>query len=77
MLGETQWNWLKNELKTSRANYNIIVSSIQFLSAEHGFESWGTMPNEVKKMENLLKETNAKNTIILSGDRHISEFSRK
>ncbi|PHR72245.1 MAG: alkaline phosphatase [Lutibacter sp.] len=77
MLGDTQWNWLENELKTSKANFNIIVSSIQFLSAEHGFESWGTMPNEVKKLENLLMTTNAKNTIILSGDRHISEFSKK
>ena len=77
MLGDTQWNWLENELKTSKANFNIIVSSIQFLSAEHGFESWGNMPNEVEKLENLLKKTNAKNTIILSGDRHISEFSKK
>jgi len=77
MLGDTQWKWLENELKTSKANFNIIVSSIQFLSAEHGFESWGNMPNEVEKLESLLKKTNANNTIILSGDRHISEFSKK
>ena len=77
MLGETQWKWLENELNTSNANFNVIVSSIQFLSAEHGYESWGNMPNEVEKLENLLLKTNAKNTIILSGDRHISEFSKK
>ena len=76
MLGNTQWEWLKNELQNSKAAYNIIVSSIQFLSGEHGFESWGNMPHEVDKLINLLKSTNAKNTIILSGDRHISEFSK-
>lgn len=77
MLGETQWKWLENQLGNSKADFNVIVSSIQFLSAEHGFETWGNMPNEVEKLENLLKETNAENTIILSGDRHISEFSKK
>ncbi len=76
MLGNTQWEWLKNELQNSKATYNIMVSSIQFLSGEHGFESWGTMPHEIDKLINLLKSTNAKNTIMLSGDRHISEFSK-
>ncbi len=77
MLGKTQWEWLKNQLQTSKADYNIMVSSIQFLSYEHGFESWGTMPHEVDKLTNLLKSTHAKNVIILSGDRHISEISKR
>jgi alkaline phosphatase D len=77
MLGKTQWNWLKNQLQNSKASYTIIVSSIQFLSSEHGFESWGNMPNEVKKLEDLISSTKAKNVLILSGDRHISEISKK
>lgn len=77
MLGETQWNWLEEELKNSKASFNIIVSSIQFLSNQHGFESWGNMPHEIEKLENILKSTKAKNTILLSGDRHISEISKK
>lgn len=77
MLGNKQWEWLENELKNSKATFNIIVSSIQFLSAEHGFESWGNMPHEVEKLETILKNTKAKNTLILSGDRHISEISKK
>jgi len=76
MLGEIQWKWLKEQLQNSKASFNIIVSSIQFLSSEHGFESWGNMPHEVDKLINQVKTTNAKNTIILSGDRHISEFSK-
>lgn len=77
MLGETQWKWLKNELQNSKAAYNIIVSSIQFLAGEHGFETWGNMPHEAAKLENLIKSSGAKNAIILSGDRHISEISKK
>jgi len=77
ILGEAQWNWLKTQLENSKATYTVIMSSIQFLSAEHGFESWGNMPSEVEKLENLLISTKTKNAIILSGDRHISEFSKK
>jgi alkaline phosphatase D len=77
MLGKAQWEWLKKELYSSKADYNIIASSIQFLSCEHGFESWGNMPHEVKKLENLITGSKAKGVIILSGDRHIAEISSK
>ena len=77
ILGEKQWVWLEDEISQSEADFNIFVSSIQFLSAEHGWETWGNMPNEVEKLENLLVQYNLKNAIILSGDRHISDFSSK
>ena len=77
ILGEKQWKWLEDQLKKSNASFHVIMSSIQFLSAEHGYESWGNMTKEVKKFESLLKSTQAKNVIILSGDRHISEISKK
>ena len=75
ILGETQWNWLENELRESEADFNVILSSIQILSAEHGFETWGNFPSEVKKLEDLIVSSEAKNVFLLSGDRHISEFS--
>lgn len=77
LLGSKQWNWLNNELKNSQADYHIIVSSIQVLSHQHGFETWGNFPNEVRKLEELLVKHQVKNPLILSGDRHISEFSQK
>ena len=76
MLGDAQWQWLENELNSSPADFNLIVSSIQFLSAEHGFETWGTMPHEVDKLTSLISDSKAKGVIVLSGDRHISEFSK-
>lgn len=77
ILGKEQWTWLENELTNSKADFNIIVSSIQFLSNEHGFETWGNFPHEVDKLEEIIVSTKAKGVVILSGDRHISEFSRK
>ncbi|MBT8211278.1 MAG: alkaline phosphatase family protein [Eudoraea sp.] len=77
VLGDEQWNWLEEQLKTSRADFNLIVSSIQFLSNEHGFECWGNFPAEVSRMEAMIAASGARGVIILSGDRHISEFSSK
>lgn len=76
ILGTTQWEWLQNELQTSDADFNLIMSSIQFLSQEHGFETWGNFPKEVEKLNRLIAESKAKGVMILSGDRHISEFSK-
>ena len=76
MLGAAQWTWLEEVLTNSKSNFNIIVSSIQFLSDQHGFETWGNMPNEVLKMKHLLVKTGAKGVIILSGERHLAEISK-
>lgn len=76
ILGDQQWTWLEEELNNSTASFNIIVSSIQFLSNKHGFETWGNFPSEVEKMMDLIKTSNAQRVIMLSGDRHISEFSQ-
>ena len=76
ILGEKQWRWLEKELSESKADFNILVSSIQILAAEHGFETWGNFPSEVEKLKQLLRSTRAENVLILSGDRHISEISR-
>lgn len=75
VLGEAQWNWLENELKDESAQYNIIVSSIQFLADEHGWEKWGNHPSQVTKMYETLKKAKSKNILIVSGDRHLAEFS--
>ncbi len=76
ILGKTQWKWLENELGESTSDFNIIITSVQFLSNAHGFEKWGNFPHEVEKMKKVIAKSGAKGVIFLSGDRHISEFSR-
>ncbi|SEB35379.1 alkaline phosphatase D [Tenacibaculum sp. MAR_2009_124] len=75
ILGLQQWKWLNNELNTNVSDFTILVSSIQILSAEHGFEKWANFPTETDKLFSLIKKSKSKNIIFLSGDRHISEFS--
>ncbi|MDT8347041.1 MAG: alkaline phosphatase D family protein [Flavobacteriaceae bacterium] len=74
ILGEAQWKWLEQNIKNSSADVLILVSSIQVLSQEHGFETWGNFPHERQRLLALLAK-HQKPVLILSGDRHISEFS--
>ncbi|WP_420400251.1 alkaline phosphatase D family protein [Flagellimonas sp.] len=76
ILGDAQWKWLQNELQSTGADFNLIVTSIQFLAREHGFEGWGNFPKEIERMNQLISNSKAKGVMILSGDRHISEFSK-
>ncbi len=76
ILGEKQWAWLTEELNTSSSEFNIIVSSIQVLSRQHGFECWGNFPHEIDRLNEVIADSKAAGVIILSGDRHISEFSK-
>lgn len=75
VLGEQQWRWLQNELTASTADFNVLISSVQFLSNEHGFECWGNFPHEVDRLKKMVTTSKAKGVMILSGDRHISEIS--
>ena len=77
MLGKQQWQWLAQELNDDSADFTVIMSSIQVLSPLHGFEKWANMPHELEKLENLIKSAKAHNIILLSGDRHISEITKK
>lgn len=75
MLGEAQWKWLEETLVGSKAQVNILVSSIQFLAAEHRFEKWANFPKERARMLKLLGRPDVPAVIVLSGDRHLSEIS--
>jgi alkaline phosphatase D len=68
ILGISQWSWLENELNDPKTEMFIILSSIQVLPTEHGYEKWANFPHEREKLINLLQRK--KNVLILSGDRH-------
>jgi alkaline phosphatase D len=73
MLGDAQWAWLEQELQKP-ADLRLLVSSIQVLADGHGWEAWRTMPKERDRLYALLRKTQANNTVILSGDRHVGGF---
>ena len=74
ILGDLQWSWLENNLRSSRAVVHIVVSSIQVIPNQHRFERWGRFDNERRRLLELLSKVS--NPIIISGDRHIAEISR-
>lgn len=75
VLGEAQWHWLENELADEQPRLVIINSSIQVISEEHRFEKWGNFPRARQRLFDLLARAKATRLLILSGDRHIAEFS--
>lgn len=75
MLGMEQWTWLEGQLQIPAA-LKVIVSSIQLIPDEHGWEKWANLLPQREKFLQLLEQTQAEGVIVLSGDRHASEFSR-
>lgn len=74
MLGADQWKWLEAELKKP-AEVRILCSSIQLISDDHPFEKWANMPNERRKLYDLIRTTGANGVVVVSGDRHLGEIS--
>lgn len=76
ILGEVQWNWLEKQFQR-QADLILLVSSIQILPEEHRFEKWYDIPNEKKKLIELIQKYNIEKLLILSGDRHFAEISKQ
>jgi alkaline phosphatase D len=74
ILGEHQWAWLERRLREP-AEIRAIVSSISFASTEHGSEKWANFPQERARFLDLLRRTQARGVVIISGDRHLAELS--
>jgi alkaline phosphatase D len=75
ILGPEQWDWLEDQLREP-ADLKILVSSIQVIADDHGFEKWGNFPKEKQRLYDLMAKTKPKNLIILSGDRHLASIAK-
>ena len=75
ILGDAQWMWFENELK-SDFDFLFIFSSIQIIAKDHRFEKWSNFPNERAKLFELIEQFNDK-TILFSGDRHRAGIYKK
>ena len=75
LLGDAQWRWLSDQLKQPAA-LRLVVSSIQVIPDQHCYEKWGNFPHERERLIDLIRDADAKHTIIISGDRHLGEISK-
>lgn len=76
MLGAAQWDWLRERLAEA-ADLRLIVSSIQVLAEGHGWERWGNLPVERRRLFDLIQATGAGGIVFLSGDRHFGGIYRR
>ena len=73
-LGAEQWAWLATVL-AEPAEIRIVLSSIQVLAMEHGFEKWANFPGERARLIETIRQAGATGVILVSGDRHAAEIS--
>jgi alkaline phosphatase D len=71
-LGEEQWRWFEEQLKTP-AEVRLVVSSIQVEADEQPNEKWANIPAEKARLYKTLAK--ADGVIFISGDRHHGEIS--
>lgn len=76
MLGVVQWQWLEQQL-LQPADVRLIVSGVQVVAEGHGWECWGNFPAEQARLFDLIRSTQAKGVVFLSGDRHIGALYRQ
>ncbi len=74
-LSAAQWKWLEAEL-AKKADLRILVSSVQLVADENGFEKWSNFPAEKEKLLKLLTKYKINNLVVISGDRHAGEISK-
>lgn len=78
LLGEKQWKWLEEELKSSDAAINFIVSGISVLSPSMlRADEWLDFPDEYRKLLKLVDEAKAKGVVFLAGDKHYASIFRR
>jgi alkaline phosphatase D len=74
LLGAAQWRWLEQQLRMP-AELRLIATSIPFLRAGSGWESWTNFPSEQARLIELIAATQASGVLFITGDTHHAQFS--
>jgi len=77
LLGELQWQFLEDEIRSSTADLILIGSSLNVCSpvAVSSLEGWQGFPAEKQRLYNVLASTDIP-CVLMSGDRHMGEIYR-
>jgi len=72
-LGENQWKWLEEQLKQP-VDLRFIVSGYQvLLHTPTRWEAWVKLGKSRERLYDLIKSTNAKGVVFITGDQHYAE----
>jgi alkaline phosphatase D len=75
-LGKTQMNWVKSELKKSKANWKVMANELMIMPTEvtggnfFTFDSWQGYPQERAELLNFIKNNSIKDVMFVTGDIH-------
>ena len=75
ILGEQQWDFLRAELSSSKAQITFIASGTQMLALDQPYENWGNFPKSRRRLLEVIRESCKGGIVLLSGDRHLHEIS--
>lgn len=78
MLGPGQKKWLMGKLKTSKATFKVIASSVPWASGTKpgSRDTWDGFPQEREEIFSFLEENRIGGVVLLSADRHRSDAWR-
>lgn len=76
MLGEHQWQWLKQELTHSSAQVHLLCSSISIMSTDRYSENWSQFPASKDRLYSMLDAYHPEGLVLLTGDKHFGELHR-
>jgi alkaline phosphatase D len=76
VLGPAQWQWLADELRRP-AEIRIIMSGIEVVGSSTSSEGWAQFPQEQQNLYDVIKASQARGVLIVSGDKHYAEISRR
>jgi alkaline phosphatase D len=75
MLGAEQKQWLKDELRASRAPFKVLVSGGGFSRAERGGDTWAVYTHERDELFGFIRDNGIGGVFGISGDSHMGELN--
>jgi alkaline phosphatase D len=76
MWGKAQFEWLKQALITSRAQFKVVANGSQFWNRANRYEGLYHFPAEQKALAGWLVDQRIPGVVFVSGDRHFAELLR-
>jgi alkaline phosphatase D len=78
MLGETQEKWLDQQLRTSRAQWNVLANQVRMATVDQGrgeneafaMDAWAGYEMARQRISASLQSSRATNPIVITGDIH-------
>lgn len=77
LLGQEQFGWLENNLKTSGAKWKLIGNQVIYSYLNWGYktfninlDSWDGYPQDQDKLANVIKDNEIENVVFITGDTH-------